>query len=719
MPDNQTIGVLLPFVEGDYFNLLLIGIHDLVQSRGFELLAFHGTPSDLKATKLARERVGGWIVVVTTEGLTEIAPSGTPIVTVAASAPGSGYPAVLADNHGGFQAAIRHLCEHGHRRIAFVGCLDQPDVQQRYLGYQAALAAEQIPFDLDLVYQVDTHEEPGGHQAARRMLDAGLPCSAVATATDEIGIGLLEALQAAGRHIPEDVAIVSFDDIARAQHTRPPLTTIRQRPDELGRTAAELLLDWIAGKDILPGISYVPTALIIRRSCGCDVTTDATIFDESGEQAPDWQTALPLRLVRLARYPLPLASGIQPEQVWPGVTTLTYGLAAAAAGAQLPPVTELERAWQQAVALTPDLANLTMMLKAIEQAAAPHLNADLVVHARVEAFLDSARLGMMHARLAQERSQVEYFQSAVQSNSVLSNRMLSADMRTIPELAWLAQTDVNGACLGLWAETPAGEPGTLVLAGLYTREGGTSVRCGTRCAAALFPPPDVLPESARAGGGDLTLILPVRTDSRDWGLLALCAPSQDVFFAENMLTWASLLGVALDRRALLASLTEQQAALHEQQETLRTAYERERALADTVRELGSPVIPLLPEVLLVPLIGAISSERARQVIESVLDGVTRHHATTVLLDITGVPLVDTQVANSLIQTTQAAMLLGAQVILVGMRPEIAQSIIGLGIDLRQIATQPSLAVALEHLLLQRHQAAAGHRISLRERRPQR
>src|SRR6266540_4231533 len=336
MPDNHTIGVLLPFVEGDYFNLLLMGIRDLVQSRGFELLAFQATPSDLKATTLARERVGAWIVVVTTEGLSEFAPSGTPIVTVAASAPETGYPAVLADNHGGFQAAIQHLCEHGHRRIAFVGCLDQPDIQQRYLGYQAA----------------------------RRMLDAGLPCSAVATATDEIGIGLLEELQAAGRHIPEDVAIVSFDDIARAQHTRPPLTTIRQRPDELGRTAAELLLDRIAGKDILADITYVPTALIIRRSCGCDVTTDATIFDDSGEQAPDWQTALAVRLVRLARYPLPLASGTQPEQIWPGVTTLTRGLAAAVAGTQLPPMAELERAWQQAVALTPDLANLTMMLRA-------------------------------------------------------------------------------------------------------------------------------------------------------------------------------------------------------------------------------------------------------------------------------------------------------------------------------------------------------------------
>lgn len=147
---------------------------------------------------------------------------------------------------------------------------------------------------------------------------------------------------------------------------------------------------------------------------------------------------------------------------------------------------------------------LEMMLKAIEHAAAPDLNADPMVRARVEAFLDSARLAMMDARLTQERAQVEYFQRIVQSNYALSMRLLSADMRTIPELAWLAQTDVNGACLGLWAETPAGEAGTLVLAGLYNRKGGASDRRGAGCATALFPPHDVLPASARAGGGVLT-----------------------------------------------------------------------------------------------------------------------------------------------------------------------------------------------------------------------
>jgi len=150
---------------------------------------------------------------------------------------------------------------------------------------------------------------------------------------------------------------------------------------------------------------------------------------------------------------------------------------------------------------------------------------------------------------------------------------------------------------------------------------------------------------------------------------------------------ATLLGAALERDSL--------------QRTLREAYDRELRLANIVRELGSPVIPLLPNVLLIPLIGAIDSSRARQIVEAVLEGVSSHQATTVLLDISGVALVDTQVANSLIQAARAARLLGARMVLIGIRPEIAQSIVGLGVDLSQIATQPTLAAAVRLLLKER------------------
>jgi rsbT co-antagonist protein RsbR len=102
-------------------------------------------------------------------------------------------------------------------------------------------------------------------------------------------------------------------------------------------------------------------------------------------------------------------------------------------------------------------------------------------------------------------------------------------------------------------------------------------------------------------------------------------------------------------------------------------------------------------VLLVPLVGAIDTVRAQQIIEQVLDAVSLEHATSVVLDLTGVPLVDTQVASALVQTAQATMLLGAQVFLVGIRPEIAQSIVGLGLNLSTIHSFASLETALQSL----------------------
>ena len=139
----------------------------------------------------------------------------------------------------------------------------------------------------------------------------------------------------------------------------------------------------------------------------------------------------------------------------------------------------------------------------------------------------------------------------------------------------------------------------------------------------------------------------------------------------------------------------------EQQATLHAAYDRERTLSQTIRELGCPIIPLMSGVLLVPLIGAIDSQRAQQIISAVLEAIAGQRAQTVFLDVTGVPIVDTQVASSLIQTARAAMLLGARVAMVGIRPEIAQSIVGLGIDLSHLKMYSDLASAISMLQLRR------------------
>jgi len=126
-----------------------------------------------------------------------------------------------------------------------------------------------------------------------------------------------------------------------------------------------------------------------------------------------------------------------------------------------------------------------------------------------------------------------------------------------------------------------------------------------------------------------------------------------------------------------------QRLVEEQQDIIRSQQE-------SLLELSTPFIPITEQVMVMPLIGAIDSRRAQQVLDSLLHGVSSTRARIAILDITGVPLVDTQVANVLIQAAQSVKLLGAEVVLTGIRPEVAQTLVGLGVNLSGITTMSNL-----------------------------
>jgi rsbT co-antagonist protein RsbR len=157
------------------------------------------------------------------------------------------------------------------------------------------------------------------------------------------------------------------------------------------------------------------------------------------------------------------------------------------------------------------------------------------------------------------------------------------------------------------------------------------------------------------------------------------------------------------RHSLEATVNERTAGL---QEALRTVEQREaqlqQALADlqasqaTIRELSAPVLPVLPGVLIAPLVGAIDESRATVFVANVLRAVERERAQQVIFDVTGVPLIDTQVARMILQAADAVRLLGAQVILVGIRPEVAQTVVGLGVAL-DMKTYADLQLAIHAL----------------------
>jgi anti-anti-sigma factor len=144
-------------------------------------------------------------------------------------------------------------------------------------------------------------------------------------------------------------------------------------------------------------------------------------------------------------------------------------------------------------------------------------------------------------------------------------------------------------------------------------------------------------------------------------------------------------------QSALAEVAERESHLSEALAALQTSNE-------TVRSLSAPIIPVLPGVLVAPLTGDVSAERAELLMSSVLSAVESETVHHVIFDITGVPVVDTQVAQVLLRTATAVRLLGAQTLLVGVRPEVAQTLVSLGIDLQAVKTYADLRAAVRTLL---------------------
>jgi rsbT co-antagonist protein RsbR len=119
-----------------------------------------------------------------------------------------------------------------------------------------------------------------------------------------------------------------------------------------------------------------------------------------------------------------------------------------------------------------------------------------------------------------------------------------------------------------------------------------------------------------------------------------------------------------------------------------------------VRDLSSPIIPVLDGILVMPLIGVIDPQRATVLIDTLLRGIEHHRASIVILDVTGVPIIDTQVARTLINAARTVKLLGTKTILVGLRPELAQTIVGLGLDLTELISQADLQSGVKYAMQQ-------------------
>lgn len=148
--------------------------------------------------------------------------------------------------------------------------------------------------------------------------------------------------------------------------------------------------------------------------------------------------------------------------------------------------------------------------------------------------------------------------------------------------------------------------------------------------------------------------------------------------------------VATQTDALRHALTEQQALAAD----LHLSLAAQQQLNQAINDLALPIIPISDNTLIVPLTGVVDSTRANTLIHTVLEQIGVQRTRTIILDVTGVPLVDTQVAGALLRTADAARLMGADTILVGIRPEVAQALVDLGVELRGLTTAATLQMAL-------------------------
>jgi LacI family transcriptional regulator len=259
---------------GTWDHQILRGLQPLLQERGFALIMHDASYNGTRAEPYLpydESDMDGLIVdghSAINGYLRQLRASGLPIVLLGRTLPDSDLPAVLPDNFGGAQLAVSHLIEHGHQRIVFVaGDPRTDDGRLREQGYRVALKEAGLEIDPALIVRGDFDPDTA-FESVEQLLHKRVPFTALFGADDDCALGAMRALQQWGKSIPQDVALVGFNDLPEAYISRPALTTIRPYLRDLGEQAARTMLDLLDGKPV-KNLVTMPVELIRRKSCGC------------------------------------------------------------------------------------------------------------------------------------------------------------------------------------------------------------------------------------------------------------------------------------------------------------------------------------------------------------------------------------------------------------------------------------------------------------------
>lgn len=271
--ETHTLGMIVPDISNPFFAEIARSIEDAAFGFGYNIILCNSDEDPEKEQAyielLLEKQVDGIVFVASgsqSKHLRLILDREIPTVVVDRSLDESRLDCVLVDNRGGGFQATQHLLASGRRRI---GCISGPSSLtpswERVEGYREALASAGLHADDTLIRRGDFHADRG-FGAMIELLDLPEPPTAVFVCNDLMAIGAIRAITERGLRVPEDIAVVGFDNIALARYTQPPLTTVAQPYVEMGRLAAELLVKRVNGITEPPRQFLLETTLVIRQT---------------------------------------------------------------------------------------------------------------------------------------------------------------------------------------------------------------------------------------------------------------------------------------------------------------------------------------------------------------------------------------------------------------------------------------------------------------------
>lgn len=276
---SRVIGLLLNNLHNDFFVPLLNGVEAVVRQKGYNLIVatYHANSRDHMQPPIGPHNTDGLLVFsdgLVDDDLASWNSKGFPMVLVHRTPPPQvPIPSVTVENIEITTTLVDHLIKvHGKQRILFLrGPSDQEDSFKRELGYKSALQANGIPLDEKLLLNGD-FERDTAYRVMKECLknEKQVAFDAVFTGDDDAAIGVLKALHEHGVRVPEDVAVIGFDDLGFAPFLNPPLTTVRAPTERVGQIATERLFELLENHPSDEEVITLPTEIIFRRSCGCD-----------------------------------------------------------------------------------------------------------------------------------------------------------------------------------------------------------------------------------------------------------------------------------------------------------------------------------------------------------------------------------------------------------------------------------------------------------------